>query len=87
MNRARISNITQTKNRTETEKIKKRRKWIKYLVQHKYERNISHHQKKKMIKWANKTKTSQLTIDNILKDNTRRNSDMIITNKTLKYIL
>ncbi len=39
--------------------------------------NISHYQKKKMIKWANKTKTSQLTIDNIIKDNTWRNSDMI----------
>jgi len=37
--------MTQTKNGTETEKIKK--KWIKYLVQHKYEINISNHQKKK----------------------------------------
>jgi hypothetical protein len=46
MNRTRISNITQTKNGAETEKIKKRTKWIIYLVQHKYEINISNHQKK-----------------------------------------
>jgi hypothetical protein len=77
MYRTRISNITRTKNGTETEKIKKRTKWIKYLVQHKYEINISNHQKKKMIKWANKTKTPQLTIYNIIKDNTWQNSDMI----------
>jgi len=77
MYRTRISNITRTKNGTETEKIKKRTKWTKYLVQHKYEINISNHQKKKMIKWANKTKTPQLTIYNIIKDNTWQNSDMI----------
>jgi hypothetical protein len=38
---------------------------------------ISSPKEKKMIKWANKTKISQLTIDNIIKDNTWQNSDMI----------
>jgi len=76
MNRARISNITQTKNGTETEKIKKGKMdkipsrtqiWNKYISS----------PKEKMIKWAHKTKTSQLTIDNIIKDNTWGNSDKI----------
>jgi hypothetical protein len=46
MNKARISNITQTKNGTETEKIKKRRKWIKYLQQHSYKTKISINKKR-----------------------------------------
>jgi hypothetical protein len=45
MNRSRISNITQTKNGTETEKIRRRNKWVNYLQQHKIDMNKT--QKKK----------------------------------------
>ncbi len=71
MKKARISNITQTKNGTETEKIKKRRKWIKYLQQHSSNINIPNKERQKLIKWVEKTKISQSTIDNIITDNTR----------------
>jgi len=77
MNKARISNITQTKNGTETEKIKKRRKWIKYLQQHSSNINIPNKERQKLIKWVEKTKISQSTIDNIITDNTWRKSNMI----------
>jgi hypothetical protein len=77
MNKARISNITQTKNGTETEKIKKRRKWIKYLQQHSSNINIPNKERQNLIKWVEKTKISQSTIDNIMTDNTRRKSNMI----------
>jgi hypothetical protein len=56
MNKARISNITQTKNGTETEKIKKRRKWIKYLQQHSSNINIPNKERQKLIKWVEKQK-------------------------------
>ena len=77
MNKARISNITQTKNGTETENIKKRRKWIKYLQQHSSNINIPNKERQKLIKWVEKTKISQSTIDNIITDNTWRKSNMI----------
>jgi len=67
MNKARIGNITQTKNQTETEKIKKRRKWIKYLQQHSYKIKISTNKKQNLIKWVEK-KIPQSQIDKIIID-------------------
>jgi hypothetical protein len=55
MNKARISNITQTKNGTETEKIIKSRKWIKYLQQHSSNSNIPK-KKKNINKMGRKNK-------------------------------
>ena len=77
MNKARISNITQTKNGTETEKIKKRRKWIKYLQQHAYKIKISTNKKQNLIKWVEKTKIPQSQIDKIIIDDIWRKSNMI----------
>jgi hypothetical protein len=67
-NKSRISNITQTKNGTETEKIKKRRKWIKYLQQHSYKIKISTNKKQNLIKWVEKIKITQSQIDKIIID-------------------
>jgi len=77
MNKARISNITQTKNGTETEKIEKRRKWIKYLQQHAYKIKISTIKKQNLIKWVEKIKIPQSQIDKIIIDDIWQNSNMI----------
>jgi hypothetical protein len=77
MNKARISNITQTKNGTETEKNKKRRKWIKYLQQHSYKIKISTNKKQNLIKWVEKIKIPQSQIDKIIIDDIWRKSNMI----------
>jgi hypothetical protein len=77
MNKARISNITQTKNGMETEKIKKRRQWIKYLQQHRYKKDVPNSKKKKLIKWIEETIVPKTTIDKIIKVNEWRQSNMI----------
>jgi len=77
MNKARISNITQTKNGMETEKIKKRRQWIKYLQQHRYKIDVPNSKKKKLIKWIEETIVPKTTIDKIIQDNEWRRSNMI----------
>jgi hypothetical protein len=70
MNKAIISNITQTKNGIETEKVQKRKKWIKYLQQHSYHINISRNGKQQIIKWTKNIRISKATVDNIISDNT-----------------
>ena len=77
MNKARISNITQTKNGMETEKIKKRRQWIKHLQQHRYKIDVPNSKKKKLIKWIEETIVPKTTIDKIIQDNEWRRSNMI----------
>jgi len=77
MNKARISNITQTKNGTKTEKNKKRRKWIKHLQQHSYKIKISTNKKQNLIKWVEKIKIPQSQIDKIITDDIWQKSNMI----------
>jgi len=78
MNKARISNITQTKNGTETEKIKKEENGSNTYNNIHQTSTYQIKKRQNLIKWVEKTKISQSTRDNnIITDNTWQKSNMI----------